>query len=63
MVTPDGDRNVFGFQPWHWCGKDKKIVGLMHLDWNGLWLLQAWSHGVLFHISYIALCVGLCYPL
>ena len=35
MVTPDGYRNVCGFSPGD-CGKDKKIVGLMHLDGNGL---------------------------
>src|SRR5262245_50090914 len=61
MVTPDGYRNVFGFQPWHRCGKYKKIVGLMHLDGNGLWLLQACSHCVLLHIEHTALCVVLCH--
>jgi hypothetical protein len=49
LVTPDSYRNVSGFQPWHRCGQDKKIVGLMHLDGNGLWVLQACSHYLLLH--------------
>jgi hypothetical protein len=60
MLLPDGDGNVFGFQPWHGCGKDKKLGGLMQLDGNGLWLLEAGRHGVLLPRQYMELCVVCC---
>jgi hypothetical protein len=46
MVTPDGDQNIFGFQPWHRCSEHKTVIGLMQLDWDSLLLLCGWAHDV-----------------
>jgi hypothetical protein len=38
-VAADDHGNVLGFQPWHGRGQDQAIIGLMDLQWHGLWLL------------------------
>jgi hypothetical protein len=38
-VAADDHGNVLGFQPRHRRRQDKTIIGLMDLQWHGLWLL------------------------
>jgi hypothetical protein len=35
-VGVDDHGNILGFQPWHWRGQDKTIIGLMDLQWHSL---------------------------